>query len=59
MSRKTRAVGVRMRETVLDRVEVAAALEGESRSRFVAEAAEERAARRLKRLRAKREDDHE
>lgn len=40
-----------MRESVLERVEIAAALEGESRSRFCAEAAAERANRRLKEIR--------
>lgn len=52
--RKSRAVGVRMREDALERVEIAAAVEGQSRSRFVAEAAEERARRRLEELREQR-----
>lgn len=43
-----------MGEDALERVEIAAALEDKSRSRFVAEAAEERARRRLEKLREQR-----
>lgn len=40
-----------MAQTVLDRVEMAAALDGQSRSRFVAQAAERVARERLREVR--------
>lgn len=48
---KTQPIGIRIRESALERVEVAAALEGVSRSRFVAREADRAARERLREIR--------